>query len=137
MNRLILAVVALIVAGCATTQPQRQADNIDLPFVDDPQLVGKWQSVDFVKTPDQFKAGQKNWQGELRLQELIFLAKGRTTKPWWMWTKGALIHSGDSTASTYTITKLGNALFMVLEWKSGDYTIRGMKPSYYILKKVQ
>jgi len=135
--RILLAAAILIVAGCATTQPQRQTDNIDLPFVDDSQVIGKWESVDFVKTPEQFRTGQKNWRGDLYLRELVFQADGKTSKPWWTWTKGILIHGGDKTASKYIIKQEGGSTYMFLEWKSGDYTIRKRKPSYYVLKKTR
>jgi len=91
----------------------RIVDKIDYPFVNDPQLIGTWNSVDFVGEMKQFKA-----------------------KPWWTWTKGLVFHSGDKTASKYTIKDIEGSTYMFYEWKSGDYTIRYRKPSYYVLKKV-
>jgi bla regulator protein BlaR1 len=65
---------------------------------------------------------------------LTFLENGRTSKPWWTWTKGLLLHRGDQTASHYEIKEIGGAPYLFLEWKSGDVTIAGMKPHYYVLK---
>ncbi|MHC4655264.1 MAG: M56 family metallopeptidase, partial [Planctomycetota bacterium] len=69
-----------------------------------------WKSVDFVREMKQFKVGQKYWkkqwkskEEELHLKELIFLPNGRTTKRWRTWTKGLVFHSGDKTASKYTL----------------------------------
>jgi len=110
-------------------------DNIDLPFRDDPRVVGEWESVDFVESPDRFTPSARAWNGDLYLKKLVFLPKGKSDKPWWTWTKGVVMHSGDKTASKYEIKKLGGAEYMFFEWKSGDYVFRGRKPFYYVLKK--
>ena len=117
----------------------RIVDKIDWPFVNDPLLIGAWQSVDFVREMEQFKAGEKQWKGkggELYLKELIFLPNGETFKPWWTWTKGLVFHSGSKTASKYTLKDIEGSTYMFFEWKSGDYTIRHMKPFYYVLRKI-
>lgn len=112
-------------------------DKIDYPFVNDPQLIGTWESVDFVDEMEDFKPDSKQWKGgELYLKGLIFKPNGKTFKPWWTWTKGLIFHSGDKTASKYTIKDIEGSTYMFYEWKSGDYTIRHRKPSYYVLKKV-
>ena len=117
----------------------RIVDKIDYPFINDSQIIGTWKSVDFVGEMKQFKAGEKQWKGrggELYLKELIFLPNGRTFKPWWTWTKGLIFHSGDKTAAKYHITEINGSTYMFFQWKSGDYTIRHRKPSYYVLKKI-
>jgi hypothetical protein len=117
----------------------RIVDKIDYPFVNDSKVIGTWKSVDFVGEMKQFKAGEKQWKGrggDLYLKELIFLPNGRTFRPWWTWTKGLVFHSGDKTASKYTLKDIEGSTYMFYEWKSGDYTIRYSKPSYYVLKKV-
>ncbi len=112
-------------------------DKIDWPFVNDPRLIGTWESVDFIGEIEQFDPDEKNWDhGELYLKGLIFKPNGKTFKPWWTWTKGLIFHSGDKTASKYTIKNIEGSTYMFYEWKSGDYVIRHRKPSYYVLKKV-
>lgn len=110
-------------------------DKIDLPFVNDPGVIGNWTSVDFVETPEKFSAGRRAWQGDLFLKELVFLPDGKSPNGWLTWTKGAVLHHGDKTASRYEIRKIGGAEYMFFEWKSGDYTIRHRPPQYYVLKK--
>ena len=110
-------------------------DNIDLPFKDDPAAVGKWESVDFVESPERFDPAVKAWNGDLYLKELVFLPKGKSGKPWWTWTKGVVMHHGDKTASGYEIKEIKGKKYMFFEWKSGDYVFRGAKPFYYVLKK--
>ena len=113
----------------------RIVDKIDYPFVNDPQVIGTWKSVDFVDEMNQFNPVRKSWKGDLYLKELVLLPDGKTFKPWWTWTKGLVFHSGDKTASKYLLKETGGSTYMFFEWKSGDYTIRHEKPAYYVLKK--
>lgn len=112
-------------------------DNINLPFENDSALPGQWESVDFVKTPEDFNpAAPKRAQEDLFLKEMIFLPEGKTAASQAVtWTKGFVLHAGDSTASAYEIKKIDGTEYMFLEWKSGDYTCLGRKPYYYVLKK--
>jgi uncharacterized membrane protein len=122
----------------------RIEDNIDAPFADDPEVVGKWTSVDFVDSIDEFNPTVKRWMGgELFLHELVFYANGKLTAKnekvkrgyTLKWTKGIIISSHEKTASKYHIKEIDGEKYMFYEWKSGDYTIRHQKPSYYVLKK--
>ena len=109
-------------------------DKVDYPFVNDPQVVGGWKSVDFVSEPDQFNPDKKNWKGDLYLKEMHFLENGKTN--WaFSWTKGLILHSGDKTAAQYHIREINGDQYLFMQWKSGDYTIRHRKPSWYVLKK--
>ena len=123
-------------AGTQFTVPVGHTDNIDLPFVDDPQVVGEWKSVDFVADISDFNPDKRSWPGgKLDLEGLAFLENGKTAKPWWTWTKGVVMHHGDKTASHYEIKKIKGQSYLFFEWKSGDVTISGMKPHYYVLTK--
>ena len=133
-KKIIITFLALIPLGIFACQ-KRIVDNIDLPFVNDPAVIGKWTSVDFVKEPSLFTVGAKNFKGDLYLKELTFLPDGKTAKSWWTWTKGVVMHSGDKTASAYEIKEISGRKYMFFEWKSGDYTILHQKPKYYVLKK--
>lgn len=126
-------------------------DNLDYDFVNDEEVVGKWQAVDFVKNEEDFTAGKKSWKDDLYLQELIFLPDGQMAQPvaegissdettpvkWFKWTKGIVMHYGDKTASSYKIKEINGEKYMIYQWKSGDYTMRGMTPWYYVLKQVK
>lgn len=122
-------------AGTQFTVQVGKTDNIDLPFVDDPQVIGEWKSVDFVADIADFNPDQPNWTGELYLKGLTFREKGRTAKPWLTWTKGLVMHHGDKTASRYEIKEIKGQSYLFFEWKSGDVTISGMKPHYYVFKQ--
>lgn len=122
-------------AMCLLSASAETRDDINIPFVNDPQVIGTWESVDFVTNISDFVPSNKQWQGELDLKSLTFLENGKTPDEWQTWTKGVLIHKNDRTASHYEITEMAGSIFMFLEWKSGDYIFKGMKPSYYVLKK--
>ena len=128
---MFLALIPLGIFGCQ----KRIVDNIDLPFVNDPAVIGKWTSVDFVKEPSLFTLGAKRVKEDFYLKELTFLPEGKTTEKLKTWTKGVVIHHKEKTANAYTIKEINKNKYMFLEWKSGDYTIRHQKPQYYVLKK--
>ena len=111
-------------------------DKIDYDFVSDPNIIGKWQSVDFVDNIEDFDAKSKKFKDELFVKELNFTEDGKVPKTVFTWTKDHILNSSDKTDSSYEIKELDGATYMFFQWKSGDYTIRGMKPSYYVLKKV-
>ncbi|HUK84132.1 MAG TPA: hypothetical protein VLZ12_16040, partial [Verrucomicrobiae bacterium] len=122
-------------AGTQFTVLVGSVDNIALPFVDDPQVIGKWETVDFVANPADFNPDKPNWSGDLFLKGLTLLENGKTSQPWWTWTKGFLIHRDDKTASRYRIQTIDGQSYMFLEWKSGDVMVAGMKPKYYVLRR--
>ena len=109
-------------------------DKTDYPFANDPQVIGGWKSVDFVWDIDEFDPSMKNWQGDLYLNNLIFEEGGDIAGNFLTWTKGLVL--SDHTASKYIIREIDGSTYMFFEWKSGDYTIRHMRPHYYVLRKV-
>lgn len=122
----------------------RLVDDIALPFVNDPAVLGEWVSVDFVKEPELFVPENQKFQGDLYLKGLKFKAGGKLgllpdgekAVPCFAWTKGVVMHrGGDHSASRYTIKEINGASYMFFEWKSGDYIIQHKKPQYYVLKK--
>ena len=123
-------------AGMQFTVTVGSKDKIDLPFIDDPQVIGEWKSVDFVAELSEFDPERPSWKGELPFKGLTFLENGKTPEPWLTWTKGILIHHGDQTASHYEIREIKARSYLFLEWKSGDVTIAGLKPHYYVLCRV-
>lgn len=126
-------------------------DKLDYDFVNDEEVLGKWEAVDFAKTENDFEVGKKSWKDDLYLKDLIFLPYGKMAQPiagnhqsdettpvgWLTWTKGIVMHKGDKTASAYEIKEINGEKYMFYQWKSGDYIYRGMTPYYYVLKQVK
>lgn len=113
----------------------KKVDNINLPYKYDCEVLGTWESVDFINNINDFNPNKKNWPSNLSLKNLKFLSFGETSFKELKWTKGYLIHHSDETASKYSIKSIDGYDYMFLEWKSGDYSFRNMKPKYYVLKK--
>ena len=120
-------------------------DKVDYPFENDPEVIGKWVSVDFVNSPSVFNPKRKRWGGNLYLKSIQFFDSGAAYSKFesekdasggsasTSWTKGLML--GGNKASKYTIKKIEGEKYMFYEWKSGDYTFRHMHPSYYVLKQ--
>jgi bla regulator protein blaR1 len=53
------------------------------------------------------------------------------------WTNGLILDKQYKTASKYEIKEIKGDTYLFYEWKSGDYTIWGMQPGYYVLKKIK
>jgi len=104
-------------------------------FENDPQLIGAWQSVDFAKDVNEFQSGTKKWAGDLFLKEITFKENGRTSKSD-VWTRNWISTADGETKVQYHIKSINGDVYLFYPWLSGDVTIRGMKPAYYVLKKV-
>lgn len=124
----------------------RRSDNIDLPFVDDEKVQGKWVTIDFCHKANEFDPKKQNWpKDDLFLKSLTFRENGylllRTKNSdrdiSLKWTNGFVLSKGDKTASAYEIHAIDGKEYMIWEWKSGDY-IYGNPPHiyYYILERV-
>lgn len=143
-----LAIISWLVGAHATPQKRSQTPastasggmvlggTASVPFVDDPLVIGKWRTVDYVPDPATFDPDHRRWDRDLYLKGLTFLPNGRTTDSWWIWTKGVLIQAGDGTRDPYRLRTVNGRAYLMLEWRNGDVTVRGMKPSYYVLEKV-
>ena len=127
-------------------QVARIEDKIEYPFIDDTQMKGKWESVDFVKTINSYKPGVKSWLDDLFLTGLnvqengkltLTATSGESSGSSSTWTKSMIINRENKTASKCEVKEINGTTYMFYEWKSGDYTNRGMEPYYYVLKKIQ
>lgn len=110
-------------------------------FEKDPEVVGKWKSVDFVKTIDQFDPSAKSWKGDLFLKHLEFEKSGtvlcsnkKVDEYEQSWTKGKVDPDSEHPAD-YCIKEIKGETYLFIQWISGDVTERGEKPHYYVLKK--
>lgn len=156
----IIAITVLLITGVAflTGATRTKADTTDeiiggvnVTFVDDQDAIGKWDTVDFVQNIEDFTPNVTSWQGGSYLLSLKLLPNGQMPQPvavditsdettpvdWLTWTKGYIIHHNDKTAGKYDIKVIDGSTYMFWEWMSGDVTLRGMKPYYYVLKKVE
>lgn len=142
----LIALLTLCVMGSAAYAGiMRRADKVNYSFINDPQVIGKWESVDFVQTIDDFDPNQKFTQDKLYLTALAFIKDGKMLSgsengqlayTTFTWTKDKVLNKQAMTASNYFIKNIKGSTYMFFEWKSGDYVLRNMTPWYYVLKKV-
>jgi len=127
-------------------QMTAKSDKIDYPFVNDPQLLGSWKSVDFVPAIEEFKPGTKLTPGELFLTRFDIAENGKIggmtsqkeiPDDLLTWTKGLIIEKKGKVASKYEIKEINGDTYLFYEWKNGNYIYSGMQPDYYVLKKVK
>ncbi|MDD2806408.1 MAG: S8/S53 family peptidase [Elusimicrobiales bacterium] len=110
-----------------------RTDNIDLPFRGDPEVLGRWRSVAYVDSAEEFSPDAVQPAEELFFKGLEFLPGGATESGNEIWTRGFVISPADRTASKYELKRLGGEEYLFMEWKSGDYILRGTAPGYYVL----
>jgi hypothetical protein len=118
-------------------------DHPDMAFENDADVIGTWTVVDFVDDYDDYDDDTPQTQeSDLFWSGLIFEADGVLQTKYrdgdWStrgsWTKGIL--QIGNTAPEYEIKTYNSGTYIFVQWKSGDYTIRARKPSYYVFKKV-
>ena len=110
------------------------SDNKALSAWSEHTVVGKWKSVDFVRTIDEFQPGNNKWEGELFLKELQCSADGQTSLGW-ICKDGWVIHTNGITKYPYILKTLDGSEYLFLPWLSGDVTLHGLKPFYYVLQR--
>lgn len=116
----------------------------DLPFVDDPDVCGKWRLIDVLPTREHFstekpKCSSLPWW----LSELYFIDGGKGYWSVYGWTKGCLLtrdhYSELPIINKYTIENDGGRRLMFLEmnsYKNGGAAGFG-KPDMWVYEKVE
>lgn len=103
-------------------------------------VAGSWKSVGLVSEVTDYDYTTEN--SSMFLNNLQFnedeTVRSVTTDGTALlkWLDNVVINDNDKTASKFLIKDHDGQKYMFYEWKSGDYTIGGQKPSYYVLKKV-
>jgi len=133
----------------SSTQPATAAAVSDPwdGFVDDPAVVGVWKAVDFTDSPRTYApALGREWQGNLMWSGLTFDAAGvvewRFTRGGAMrtlWTCGKILPRPEEFSEQpseppayYELRTINGVEYLFVEHISGDVTIRGMKPKWYV-----
>lgn len=121
-------------------------DNVKVPFVDNEELKGTWKSISFVNEIEDFQGENDTMYPILCLQTLDIQENGiveiqkldiynRLYTDTLRWSGDSIINEGNKTVSKCIIKKIEDETYMFYEWKTGDYTIGGEDPSYYVLIK--
>lgn len=139
--------LALIVLIVGFTFGGAKTDKTDYPFVNDPNVIGKWKAVDYINNIDQFIPGQQIYNDDLIIKSLAFINNGHILMACsngnsnlaptdYTWTHGLVIDIPHKTAGKYETKEINGSTYMFMEWKNGDYIYLHRKPSYFVFKQV-
>lgn len=117
-------------------------ESMDYVFEQDKDVIGKWEAIDFVGTPDDFDSKNVTKKDYIETNIRNFYENGREAHyadkgrgaAITQWTKG-YVWGSDDVIEEYEIKQLDGKTFMFMQFKSGDYTVRGQKPNYYVYVK--
>lgn len=136
-----------------TRQDIRRKDPIPQAPTDDSRVIGAWQVCDLVRRPEDFIPGRPNpafpydalfWRraqflpkGEMRNTfRSVNDRKSYTDEPEvWRWVTGNVICNPASTASMYRFQEYQETEYLLIQWKSGDYTYGGEEPYWYVFRR--
>ena len=130
-----------------TAKEIARKDNVDLPFVNDERVLGKWKAHSFL-----------GWQGgksefttvaepieDLYFKEVEFFENGACRciyeddvfegEDVVVWTKNYLLRKWNWSACEYEIRSVDGVDYMIIEWKSGDWRYGGYDTNYYVFTK--
>ena len=119
-------------------------DDTNVPFVKDDTLVGFWNVIDVVHSPDSFNPKHLGNRNRLYLEKLTVMPDGEVNVTFdgkikkASYTKDYIINLlFKDTMSKYIINEIDGHTYMIVEWKSGDYVHGGIIPCYYVLEKMK
>lgn len=121
-------------------------DDIDIPFKDDRNILGKWKSVAFVQNKEDFSPESIDSSFEPYFKEIEFLPNGECSsvygnetisgKDTQEWTNGFVLRKWNSTACAYEIKNINGTEYLFIEWKSGNYRWGGFQTDYYVFTRM-
>ena len=112
-----------------------------MPFIDDADVIGKWEYYDIVESEENFNVKYPKFPVRTKgHKEIYFLPGGQKYWIFEGWTKGVLFtHAGGDYPiinNKYTLQKIENSTYMFLEYYVNDLMITDEKPLINVLKKV-
>ena len=99
-----------------------------------PAPAGHWRGVDLVRNVEDFTPATRSYKGELLIKEFRCSDTGQTSLGWTC-ANGWTVHADGKTKHRYLLQRLDGDEYLFLPWLSGDVTVRGHKPWYYVLRK--
>ena len=115
-------------------------DNINLSFINDPCVLGKWKGVAIIKKTVTFNPAEKYFSSYIYDMEFLKNGKlivrntdGRILNQ--SWTKGYCINKVNVVTEHYTIKNIDNKEYLFVENKNGDYIYNGEFKTYFVFEK--
>jgi len=123
-------------------QDIKKVEDVNIPFVEDKKVVGKWKSIAYVDNIDDFEKQNYDKNLPLWLKSVEFFEEGKAERKYFndiswddRWTKGKLLDRTKSIVSNYQIKIINKKEYLFLEWKMGNYVYGGMPPTYYVFER--
>lgn len=142
-NEYVVAVFKKENSDIYTVEDITTKDNIDVEFVSDNDVVGLWETIDYIRNKENINLENKEYNDELFLKELIFntnnnvIVKTSNSLKETKYTKNYLLNlCANDTLCNYELKEIDGNTYMVIEWKSGDYSFGKIINGYYLLKKI-
>ncbi len=135
-------------------EARARTDDLDLPMIPDPEAVGRWDTVDFVRSPDCFDPRNirvaRAYMGLLGLDmtadgvvHLRTSQGGRYIVYNHTYTRtpdgrhrGTVLDRSSLVSEEYDIRTVGEDEYLFWHYKSGDYIYGGMEQGYYVFRRV-
>ncbi len=118
-------------------------DDVEIPFILDKKALGFWEAVDLIDVQDKKNYSPKDdAKTDLFMKSMTFNPNGivyfdtRQTLSKLKWTKGKVVNQYQKQVMDYKIKAIGGQTYMILDWKSGDYTFNGDINCCYVFKKL-
>jgi len=116
-------------------------ENVELPFVDDPRVIGKWEAIGEFALREDFYSGSFPSDHSLSknriMRTIYFLPRGQ--EYWcYSWTQGKLMikrGGGDASVNDYTLETRDGETYMFVDLKSYNYR-RGGATTVLVLRKL-
>lgn len=114
-------------------------DDIQLPFENDPEVIGRWRFLDCVPSRECFHEKAPHSTEKSMIKELYFLPEGQW---YWCfgWTKGYLLSRMDYPSrlakNRYTVEHLDGKTFLFVEMKGYYYHFHQGKPEIWVFERV-
>lgn len=116
-------------------------DRVDLPFVPDSRVLGEWNTVDIIRSAEEFDPAHPNMRPPFFVQKISFYDRGLCIKKYpkgghhYLYTNGLVMDRELEMAESYRIVEKNGKEYLILEHKSGDYLYLGKVFCYYVFEK--
>lgn len=113
-------------------------EELNIPFEDDPDMVGRWEMVDQLPCMEAFCHGHPKAKGPFAIPEIYFLPHGER---YWIfgWSKGVLLTSMGypkwTSRNRYTVKVLEGQRYLFVEMKLEDYHRYAGGPEIWVLRQ--
>jgi len=120
-------------------------DDVHVPYIPDENVLGEWETVDFVSDLDQFRSDRYSWSdGSFWIAGMKFFDRGLCCKTLnhnggrfdksFRYSAGVVLDEALEHAEHYQIRRENNTDFLIVEHKSADYSYMG-KIAYYVFRR--